>query len=373
LTLIEKIGRFKVKPLIFYAPLDWGLGHTTRSIPLIKELQKQGCEVIVGCNSTQKAILEPELPEVSFVEMNGYGLRYGRTRIATRMNLFLQIPKILIAINAENQWINRFLVDNNVDAVISDNRYGMYSASKYSVLITHQLNIRTGFGNIINRVTNYFVKRLLDKFNECWIPDFENEINIAGKLSHPSFKLRIPVKYLGCLSRFETCSNSTVLYDLLVILSGPEPQRSILEKKITDELRSHQRKAVIVRGLPGNDQLTENIPGIIILNHASAIELNKYACNSALIICRSGYTTIMDMLKLRKKMIVIPTPGQPEQEYLADHLSAQRFVISFKQDNFSIEAAVQKASAYEYRYLNANMNVYKDVLTQFVNDIKNIS
>lgn len=385
----EKIDICKEKPLVLFSPLDWGLGHTTRCIPLLSELIQNGCSVIVACNSMQKAILQPEFSQISFVHMEGYNLRYGKNKAWTYIMLILQLPKILIKIKNENWWISKFLQSNAINAVISDNRYGFYSRKIPSFFITHQLYIQTGLGKWINNITQRFNYTFIRNFSECWVPDFKGPINAAGILSHPIKYPSIPVQYLGCLSRFppnsakdmSLISETPVLpslplrlqpwnYDLLFILSGPEPQRSILEKRIYKQLAGYPGRSALVRGLPGGAKyLSSPTPKTTIFEYASSAELNQLINQSALVVSRSGYTTIMDLLKVKKKMILVPTPGQGEQEYLAAHLQSKNLAIVMKQQEFFIQAAIEQASSFDFQYLNEDMALYKEVIRKFVSNL----
>ena len=323
-----KILAGKEKPLLLFSALDWGLGHITRSIPLIRQFREQGWEVIVACDSIQKKIFEAELYGLRFAELPGYGVQYSSSKTGTRLKLLLQIPKILTKIKKENLWLSNFLATQPVKMVVSDNRYGLSHPSVTSVFVTHQLHVITGFGEFFDRILQRLLYRYINKFSECWIPDYE--INgLAGRLSHPSRKPDVPVKYIGCLSRLEHCPAVTYNYKYCIILSGPEPQRTILESIITREFRNITDK-IIVRGVPG-------------VSYMSTSELNKIICESEIIICRSGYTSMMDLVKLKKKIIVVPTPGQSEQEYLARYLSEKNYVITINQDNFTLKLVEKTA------------------------------
>ena len=365
----SNFGDCKQKPLLLFSCLDWGLGHTTRSIPLIKEFSFLGWEVIVACNSVQKKILEPECPTVRFVDLKGYGLKYGRNRISTRFNLVAQLFKILIRIKYEMRWLKRFSTQNHVSAVISDNRYGFFHTKIPSILITHQLNIRTGFGNFANEIFKKIICKFIRRFTYCWVPDFENFLPLAGTLSQNNEPHPSNIEYLGPFSRFSRCNVSlSYRYDLLVLISGPEPQRTIFEKIILGQCNEVNVKVALVRGLPGNiaSLTTTNIE---IFNHLDAEQLNKLICESEIVLCRSGYTTIMDLVKLRKKMIVVPTPGQAEQEYLAMHLSKNKIALSFNQHKLSISRALQSASFFPYHFIDHDMNDYKIVVKKFTEKI----
>lgn len=344
MNLREKINIVKEKPLLLFSPLDWGLGHTFRSIPLIRQYLSRGYKIIVACNSTQKAILQPELPEVGFVDIFGYGIRYGGSGPATKLKILLQLPKILTRIKAENRWLTSFLKESAVDLVVSDNRYGMYSTLVPSVIITHQLRVRTGFGGVADRIIQRFLYRWINRFSECWVPDLE-ENGFAGELSHPAVMPGIAVKYIGLLSRFEMpCSNTPYEFKFCIILSGPEPQRTIFERIIIGQLKGFKEKTVLLRGLPLENELLPPMEEVTIFNYAGTAQLQELICKSEYVICRAGYTSIMDLIKLDKKMILVPTPGQTEQEYLASYLSLKDIARCYTQDEFSMNVILSSIS-----------------------------
>ena len=185
------------KPVVLISPLDWGLGHTTRCIPIIRELAHQGCNIIIACNSTQKAALTSEFYQhLSFVHLQGYDLKYGKTRWGTVLRIIFQIPKILTRINNENRWLNIFLKQQPVDIIISDNRFGLHVKSVYSIFITHQLNIKTGLGIIADKFVQWLNYRRIARFNTCWVPDYKGAQSLAGKLSNPGKLPPLPAQYL---------------------------------------------------------------------------------------------------------------------------------------------------------------------------------
>jgi hypothetical protein len=288
----------------------------------------------------QRAIIAPELPGVGFVDINGYGIRYGRSGAVTRFKILLQLPKILMRIKAENRWLRSFLENSAVDLIVSDNRYGMYSKLVPSVLITHQLQVKSGFGRTADWFIQRFLYRFINRFTECWVPDHEED-GIAGELSHPVRMPGIPVKYIGLQSRFEKpCTNSNYEFRVCIVLSGPEPQRSIFERILIEQLKTLKEKAVLVRGLPAEKRSISPIEGVTIFNYAGVEQLQRLICSSEFVVCRAGYTSVMDLITLNKKMILVPTPGQSEQEYLGKYLSAKGLAFNFKQDKFSLIEAV---------------------------------
>lgn len=305
------------------------------------------------------------------MNLPGYRLRYGRKSVITTLKIFFQIPKILIQINRENRWLNIFLRSESIDAIISDNRYGLHSKKIISVFITHQLQIKTPLGKIADKILQKLNYRYIDKFSACWVPDFENNNSLAGKLSHPHIFPETPVQYVGLLSRFAKKETST-LYKILILLSGPEPQRTILENIILNDLKSFNEKTIFIRGLPGGKKIITAPSNVEVHNHLSAKELNEKICQSEIVICRSGYSTVMDLARLRKKSIMIPTPGQTEQEYLAEYLSKNKLILKINQNDFSLAQAIEAAEKFPYKELEEkNYNLLEEAIDKLKDSILN--
>jgi uncharacterized protein (TIGR00661 family) len=368
---LTKFNKVREKPLVLLSPLDWGLGHTTRCIPLIRELVRLQCEVIIACSPTQKKLLEIEFQSLTFFIAPSSPPVYGRTKTSTIIRLLFQLPKILTLIKRENRWLRQFLHSNPVDAIISDNRFGLYAPGIPCIFITHQLNIKTGLGAVLDGLARRINYRYIKKFTACWVPDYEGENSMAGDLANANEYTRI-----GGLSRFDGCGDAVRMNAndprLLIILSGPEPQRSILEKKLIDALKDYNGPAVLVRGLPGENELPEVPAGVQVFNHLQATELNKLICDASMIVARCGYTTVMDLLKLKKKCVLIPTPGQAEQEYLAKHLYKNKLAYTITQHKFSLAKDMQAAENFPYRYPDVSMEEYKLHLARFVGSLWNV-
>ncbi len=365
---VYSVFKNKVNITILIAPLDWGLGHATRCVPLIHLFLKAGCKVIVAARGAQANLLKAEFPAVILVSIPGYNIKYTNAERAFVLKIALQLPKILRAIYLEKKWLNSFLKENTVDAIISDNRYGLFHRKVTSVFITHQLLIKTPFA-FAEKILQQINYSCIKKFSLCWIPDEKGMINLAGNLSHPAAFPKIPVTYIGGVSRLAKQTESEQKFELLIILSGPEPQRTLLEKKMLNELKTFKGKAMLVRGLPGSTKVLSTKNDLVIKNHLPAKELEKAFNESEYIISRSGYTTVMDICKLQKKSILIPTPGQTEQEYLAHHLQKQGWCLSVSQKNFMLSESLQKAKNFTYRLPGLDMEKYKEVLTDFINGL----
>jgi hypothetical protein len=350
---------------ILVAPLDWGLGHTTRCISVIEELLAHNCEVWMAGEGVQEIILKSEFPDLPFLPLTGYSIRYSKRWFL--LNIFAQIPRIVYTIKKEHAWLKKMISIHHFDAVISDNRYGLYSKKIHTVFLTHQLKIKSPLGNWSERMLQQWNYKFINRFSECWIPDFESENNLAGELSHPAGRPTVPVKYVGILSRFKRKQHETMSDHLLFILSGPEPQRTILENKIIDEVSHYPGTAVIVRGLPASLSVIPSTGMIKFYNHLAAEELNTEMQKADWVISRSGYSTVMDIVKLGKKSILIPTPGQTEQEYLASYLMEKQIAFTVSQKKFSLNDSLEKAKRNDYSMsFDTNSNELKTVLKEFL-------
>jgi len=335
---------------LLVAPLDWGLGHATRCVPVIRDLLNSHCEVWLAGERAQEKLLREEFPSLPFLPLKGYRIQYAKTGFTSK--ILLQVPSILRSIKGENKWLKEQVTNYGFEAVVSDNRYGLYHENIFSVFITHQLLIKSSLGKWSEKILQQWNYKFINRFNECWIPDEEGENNLAGELSHPSKLPKVQLKYIGPLSRlssFSPLGGGGIKDHLLIILSGPEPQRTILENKIVDEIANYPATATIVRGLPGEKDIIPSTNTIHFYNHLSSEELNSEAMKAEFIISRSGYSTIMDIAALQKKSILIPTPGQTEQEYLANHLMKKQFAFCVDQNNFSVLKNVEEARNFGYR------------------------
>lgn len=333
---------------LLLAPLDWGLGHATRCVPLIRDLLHINCEVWLAGEGKQENLLREEFPSLPFLPLKGYRIKYGKNGLTGK--ILLQIPSILRSIKEENNWLKEQVNKVGFEAVISDNRYGLYHKKIFSVFITHQLAIKSSLGKWSEKILQQLNYKFINRFNECWVPDEKEENNLAGDLSHPAKIPSIPTKYIGPLSRFEKKNIEVVKNHLLIILSGPEPQRTMLEDKVIDQIVSYPASATIVRGLPGERNILPSTNSIHFHNHLSSEELNNEAAKAEFVISRSGYSTIMDIAALQKKSILVPTPGQTEQEYLADYLMKRRFAFCVNQNSFSLLRNVEEARNFKYRF-----------------------
>lgn len=376
-TKVNKLQKKFTHLTVLVAPLDWGLGHTTRCIPIINSLLAQGCKVILAGERAQTTLFEREFPQIEIVALQGYRIQYAKKGYLFSLKLALQIPGIVKIIRFEHKWLRQVVIDKKVDLVISDNRYGLYHSNIPTIIITHQLQLHLG-NRSIEKITQFFLYKWINRFTSCWVPDMID--GIAGKLSHPDILPQIPVTYINLLSRFNEI-DTTTKYKYCFLISGPEPQRTIFEKKIFELVADLQEEVVVVRGLPNRVDTSYEIRDSscyeneydarnpqpasrnshLIYPHLPTKQLAELVQQSEYIICRGGYTSLMELLVLRKKLIVVPTPGQTEQEYLAQTLTQQKQVYATTQNTFDKHTLVA-ASSFNYSFKQLAVFKQEDVV-----------
>ncbi len=321
---------------ILIAPLNWGLGHATRCIPIIKNLRQQGHRLIIASDGMALKLLKKEFPGLEFETLPAYNITYARNPFFKRWPFFKQIPHLIKTIQKEKKITLELIKKYNLDMIISDNRFGVYSKDVKSVYITHQLRVLSGWTTPVTTLIHY---NFYKKYDEIWVPDVAGKPNLSGELGHYSKLPPGKIKYIGILSRMHP-QKLEKKYDLLAILSGPEPQRSQLEKNLLEKFKTLNLKTALIRGVIERKKIIENQQQITIYNYVTGKELEQLINQSGAVICRSGYTSIMDMAGMQKKILMIPTPGQDEQIYLGKHL-AENFGISIQnQDNIKLSTNI---------------------------------
>lgn len=319
------------KKKILVAPLNWGIGHATRCVPIIYKLIELGFYPIIASDGDALKLLQKEFPKLEFIELPSYKIQYPKNGFFFKWKMISQLPYILKIVKKENIQVQNIVEEQKLIGIISDNRFGIRSSKIPSVVISHQLNVLSGnttfFSSLLHQ---YYIK----KFDECWIPDCERENSLALKLSHSNKVLH--KRFIGFLSRMKK-ENLPLKYNILVLLSGVEPLRSKLEKKLKNELKKYSGNVVFVRGLiqKTKTKIVEN--NITYYNYLLSDELEKLMNESEIVIARSGYSTIMDLAVLQKKAFFIPTNGQYEQEYLAKYLESLKIAAYSSADKFKIE------------------------------------
>ncbi len=381
--------------------LNWGLGHATRCTPIIKLLESKGVNIIVASDGIALSLLKTNFPTLKFVELPSYNVNY-QAKGSFILQISKQLPKLLKAIKDENRITEALVAQYNPDFIISDNRFGFYHHSVPSCFITHQLFLKPkGLLSLLAPILNQWNHHFISKFTEVWVPDIEGENNLSGELSHQPFKT--PKRFfIGWLSQFQpdkvnlvspkphensdlqnsssTLNNLSLNLDIAVILSGPEPQRSILEEIILPQLNNLDQRVILVRGLPKgfsrplrSDKLNsknlitisalsdiennETIKKIIVKDYANKDELSLILNQTKVVIARTGYTTLMDLAVLKKKALLIPTPGQMEQEYLADRLKTNALFFPMNQDELDILMGIKRAISLSVEVQDSSIDI----------------
>jgi predicted glycosyltransferase len=359
-------------PKVLVCPLDWGLGHATRCIPIIRHLKESGAEVIIASDGPQLTLLREEFPDLEYILLPGYKMTYNRF-VPIAFKVLTEVPRLFLKITRENKLLKSIIKEKDIDVVISDNRYGLWNKNVYSVLITHQVNIIVPptlkiAGQWLHSLTHKYIRR----FDECWIPDFEGKQNLSGDLSHGT---NIPsnCKYIGILSRFDrsaTISSPERRYEIIAIVSGPETQRTTFEEKLLAQLPVNDKSCLLIRGIPGNTKIKTLRRSLDVADHLTSDELEGILRSGPMVICRAGYSTLMDIAFSGNKAILVPTPGQTEQEYLAANLSKAGIFYTTSQKRMNLPDAFSKASLLSGIQLSNEKTGYKTVLNELLNKFR---
>lgn len=323
---------------ILVAPLNWGLGHASRCVPLVRRFLAEGHEVILGGDGDSLTLLRRSFPKLRYVYLAPLRLRYsaGERQVWAMLRA---LPQIIAWSMKDHAMLDEVLKEEHIDRVVSDNRFGLYSSQTECIYMTHQLHIFLPKGwrwaePLAERLHACIYKR----YKEVWVPDYKDSAqSLAGELSHIKGQkddAHSTVQYIGPLSRFESYSdvrNANDMRTVVAVLSGLEPQRTMLENEIVARYRDSEEELLLVQGLPGRPNTRFKRGKITIIPYLGEEELGPILKNAKHIIARSGYSTIMDLeaLGCLFKSELIPTPGQPEQVYLA-HYSKKRAEILCK-------------------------------------------
>jgi hypothetical protein len=345
---------------ICISPIDWGLGHATRCITLIRALESLDYKIYIASEGKHETILKEAIPGATFLSLRGYRIKYSKKRLLLIPIILLQLPKIIYAIVYEYYWLKRNAALFDFDLIISDNRFGFFHKKIKSVFITHQLELQTPFA-WSTRLIQIITFQFLNKYSACWVADMQPPNNLSGVLANPGRLPGTPLWYMNCLSRLlhenqkgdntvnVGVTNNDNKIKFLGIVSGPEPQRTLLENILWNQGNNLALPFVIAAGLPNNKLYNKITASGYLYHHLNGAALKDKIINAEYIICRGGYTTLMELIPFRKKLIFIPTPGQTEQEYLGLYWQEKKWAISFSQSTFNLKTALQLAANFDYQ------------------------
>lgn len=311
------------------------MGHAARMIPIARKLRAMNNNVFIGAGEEHLSLFRNELPGLNYINFPGFKPRYSRF-LPQYLSLLFRMPALLYHIITEHSGIKKIIKQYDIDIVISDNRFGLWNNSVTSVYVTHMpliplphlLRFMERFGVLLHR-------QIIKKYSLCFIPDLPGELNLSGRLSH-GIKLAGNVRYIGLLSRFTDGGpsidpNPVKFQHNTVILSGPEPQKEILKQKLINLFTDKEPITVMFEGKPqSNDGIMRN-GNVIFYSHLPTPLMREIIAESDRIVTRSGYSTLMDLVSLNRTALIIPTPGQTEQEYLAEYLSGKGWFDTISQ------------------------------------------
>ena len=338
---------------ILIAPLDWGLGHTTRCIPIIGCIISLGHVPVFAGSDFQCSFIKETFGGIETIHIEGYEIRYTAWNRFGQAGILSQLPRLLKVIRYEHQWLKEACLRHSIDGIISDNRYGLYHESIPTVVISHQLGVQTGLGQIFNQIVQKIHYKLLNRFSSIWVVDSIQNPGLGGELSH-SKRLPNNTLYIGLLSAFQPLVqiSNNPNGPIVVLISGPEPQRTNLSALLWKQILNIGTEVVFIEG-SNKAKAPKVIPeNITWYGHLSGSRLKELLVRASIVISRSGYSTIMDLLALNKRAIFIPTPGQTEQIYLANKMMEAGAYYSTPQSGFKLDQAIENSKSYSPNSLN---------------------
>jgi hypothetical protein len=355
----------RVPQKILVAPLDWGLGHATRCIPIIRFLIAQGHSVYLGITPQTAPLLQTEFPQLPCIHFPAYAVQYSRTAKGLPLTLLKQLPRMLRTIRSEHACLLQAVQEHGIQRIISDNRYGLWHPKIPAVMLSHQMQLQVPQSALLQSIINRVHARMLSRFSACWIPDTPQH-TFGGdltKANRPPSK----VQYIGPLSRFMGHFIMPEKQDYtLLLLSGPEPQRTQLEHLLIQQQADFPGKVILVRGTAAAMPLQGVPQHWTVHGLLHQHQLLPILQAAQWVVCRSGYSTLMDVAVLGKGALLIPTPGQTEQEYLAHWWAQRPGYVHQTQETLHIKNALALlANTQEPLPYDAN-NMYETVLENWL-------
>jgi uncharacterized protein (TIGR00661 family) len=311
---------------ILICPLEWGLGHAARMIPMARKLRAMNQNVIVASGKEHLDFFREELPGLTYVRFPGFRPVYS-LYFPQFVPLLLSVPYLIFHIIREHYKLIKILKEYKIDIIISDNRFGLWNRKIKCVYVTHMplIPFPVPF-RFLEYAGIWLHRQIINKYTFCFIPDLQEEPNFTGRLSH-SLNLPANTRFIGILSRFpvdeKPVTELSGQHYNTVILSGPEPQKGVFRKLAADLFRDSGQNTVILEGKPGTGNIMTSEVNLVFINHMDSARMQNIISAADILVTRSGYSTIMDLASLGRSSLLVPTPGQTEQEYLALYLSSK--------------------------------------------------
>jgi hypothetical protein len=336
---------------VLYFILNWGLGHATRSIPVIRALLERDHRVVIVSTGRSLALMRSEFDGCEFEDLPDYGIRYNRLRGFLIFDLLMRMPGFFLRLLREHRESERLAARFKADLIVSDNRYGCYSKHLPSYLITHQLRFQLpGWLRWSAWISEWFNRSFFRHYRNILIPDESGTPNLSGDLSHRGRITGHPkLRFIGPLSSLNPGSASgNEDIDMLFMISGPEPQRTEFEELILGQAGVMPGVKAVVLGKPeqGTGRPSVDRQGFSVYPHLDRDRLAAFLGRARWVVSRSGYTTIMELMAAKRKAILVPTPGQTEQEYLAGYLRQEGLFFSVAQDHLDLRRVFHDAERF---------------------------
>jgi len=320
----------RMQKVVLVAILDWGLGHASRMVPVIDGLLAQNVRVILTGSGASLTYLQKRYPQMESREMPSEEMRYGKSGAGLALlKRALHQPGIN---KIQQAWIREIVAKEKINGIISDNLYGVYHHEIPSVIVTHQVGLLVP---VFKKAFDRKLAQWLDHFTEVWVPDLPGAASLSGKMTENAF-LRIPKIFVGNLSRLRSVASAKKDIALTALISGPEPQRSLFEKEVLKLMKKTPGRKVLIRGiLGGSTEKIADMTDMEVYDFLDDTALSEMIIRSEWVVCRSGYSTLCDLRVLGAKAVVVPTPQQPEQLYLARRGSEKGWFQSTEQQLIS--------------------------------------
>jgi len=325
---------------ILFGVFDWGLGHATRDTPLIKELIKNNEVHIISTGNALKLLKKTFKKKCKYCNVPSVPNMYALNEF--EINFFFRIPFFISNINLNRKRTEKIIKKEKYDLVISDCRYDVFDKKNNSFLINHQLKFNAPI--VVSEIGEFWLYKRMRKYKYILVPDFK-ENNLTGKLSHNLLLVnKKKIKYIGILSHLKKLNLKKDI-DIFISLSGPEQTRLDLQKKILSQIKNIKGKIIIAGGNINKNQ-NKKYENIEFYNFLDKKKQENIMNRAKFLIVRAGYTTIMELTELRKRALLIPSPGQPEQEYLCKYLKKQGLFHYTSQQNLNLKKHIKIAKKY---------------------------
>ena len=328
---------------IIYGVCSWGLGHATRSLPVVRKLVEENNNLTIISSDRSLDLLKKELgDDIDYYDIPDYPMLISENSRQFMAKSFVYWPMFIKRMESGLQKLKKILENKKCDKIISDGRYDIYSRKIPSFFISHQIRIMNPLRiKIFERGSEIFNLFFFKRFAGVIVPDYKED-DLSGDLSHNLHRIdENKLHYVGVLSDFKKKKTKKDI-DYLISLSGPEPQRTLLENKLFSQIDNLTGKIVVTLGTTEKNQKLNknNIQIYSFLKKEGRIDfLNK----TKLVVSRSGYSTIMDLAVIGTKALLIPTPGQIEQEYLGQYHNKKGTFYSVNQDKINLKSDVEIA------------------------------